>query len=96
MPDFGKPITFANLLHHTSGLRDWPETLVLSDVDLEAPITLEMILEMVRRQRELDFAPGEEYQYSNTGYNLLAAASPRSRTIVSRLDRCEPFPTAWA
>jgi CubicO group peptidase (beta-lactamase class C family) len=73
VPDFGKPITINNLLHHTSGLRDWPETLALSDVDMEAPITLDMILEMVRRQRELDFAPGEEEQYSNTGYNLLAA-----------------------
>ena len=73
VPDFGKPITINNLVHHTSGLRDWPETLALSDVDMEAPITLDMILEMVRRQRELDFAPGEEEQYSNTGYNLLAA-----------------------
>jgi len=32
---------------------------------------------MVRRQRELDFAPGEEHLYSNTGYNLLAAAIAR-------------------
>ena len=73
VPDFGKPITINNLVHHTSGLRDWPETLGLSDMDLEGPITLDTILEMVRRQRELDFAPGEEEQYSNTGYNLLAA-----------------------
>jgi CubicO group peptidase (beta-lactamase class C family) len=73
VPDFGKPITIGHLLHHTSGLRDWPETFLLSNVDFEAPITFEMILEMVRRQRELDFAPGEEFQYSNTGYNLLAA-----------------------
>ena len=73
VPDFGKPITINHLVHHASGLRDWPETLALSDVDMEAPITLDTILEMVRRQRELDFAPGEEEQYSNTGYNLLAA-----------------------
>ena len=73
VPDFGKPITINNLVHHTSGLRDWPETLALSDMDLEGPITLDTILEMVRRQRELDFAPGDEEQYSNTGYNLLAA-----------------------
>src|SRR5690242_11304826 len=71
VPDFGKAISIQNLLHHTSGLRDWPETLDLSGVDMEGPITLDMILEMVRRQRELDFAPGEEFQYSNTGYNLL-------------------------
>lgn len=73
VPDFGKPITIANLLHHTSGLRDWPETLSISGLDMQGPITLDTILEMVRRQRELDFAPGEEEQYSNTGYNLLAA-----------------------
>jgi CubicO group peptidase (beta-lactamase class C family) len=73
VPDFGKPITINHLVHHSSGLRDWPETLALSDMELEGPITLDTILEMVRRQRELDFAPGEEEQYSNTGYNLLAA-----------------------
>src|ERR1044071_7967796 len=55
LPDFGKPITIGNLLHHTSGLRDWPETLGLSGVDMEGPISLDTILEMVRRQRELDF-----------------------------------------
>ena len=71
VPDFGQPITIQNLLHHTSGLRDWPETLEYSGVD--GQITLDMILEMVRRQRELDFPPGTEYQYSNTGYSLLAA-----------------------
>jgi CubicO group peptidase (beta-lactamase class C family) len=74
LPDFGTPIQIQNLLHHTSGLRDWPETLELSDVSMAEPITLEMIVEMVRRQRELDFVPGTEFQYSNTGYNLLAAA----------------------
>jgi len=73
VPDFGQPITLAHLLYHTSGLRDWPESFLLSNLDFEAPITFEMILELVRRQRELDFAPGEQMQYSNTGYNLLAA-----------------------
>jgi CubicO group peptidase (beta-lactamase class C family) len=73
-PDFGRKITIGNLLHHTSGLRDWPETLFLSGADGSSPITLDMITAMVERQRELDFLPGEEFQYSNTGYNLLAAA----------------------
>src|SRR4030095_15332618 len=73
VPDFGKLITIGHLLYHTSGVRDWPEAFLLSDVDFESPISFEMILELVRRQRELDFAPGEKWQYSNTGYNLLAA-----------------------
>jgi len=74
VPDFGKLITIGNLVHHTSGLRDWPETLALAGIDLGGEITLDTILEMVRRQRELDFPPGQEHLYSNTGYNLLAAA----------------------
>jgi CubicO group peptidase (beta-lactamase class C family) len=74
VPDFGKPITIRHLLYHTSGLRDWPETLSLSGFDGGAIITLDTILEMVRRQQELDFTPGEEFQYCNTSYNLLAAA----------------------
>src|SRR5215510_1865268 len=65
VPDFGKTITIGHLLHHTSGLRDWPESFLLSNVDFEAPITFEMILDLVRRQRELDFVPGEQFQYSN-------------------------------
>jgi CubicO group peptidase (beta-lactamase class C family) len=74
VPDFGRTITIDNLLHHTSGLRDWPEMLALSGVDWSSPISLDMIMEMVAHQRELDFLPGEEFQYSNTGYSLLAAA----------------------
>jgi CubicO group peptidase (beta-lactamase class C family) len=73
VPDFGRPLTIRHLVYHTSGLRDWPETLALSGLDWSGVITLATILEMVQRQRELDFQPGEEYQYSNTGYNLLAA-----------------------
>src|ERR1041385_6390379 len=47
VPHFGKPISIHHLLHHTSGLRDWPETLSLSGVDMSSPLTLETILEMV-------------------------------------------------
>jgi CubicO group peptidase (beta-lactamase class C family) len=73
VPDFGKPITIRHLVHHTSGLRDWFETLMLSGIGPSDVITMDTILEMVERQRHLDFNPGEEHSYSNTGYNLLAA-----------------------
>lgn len=88
VPNFGKPITLGHLLYHTSGLRDWPEVFLLSNVDFRAPISFEMILEMVRRQRELDFVPGEKFQYSNTGYNLLAAtvAKVTGRSFRSWMD----------
>src|SRR5207247_11337175 len=73
VPDFGKPITIRQLLHHTSGLPDWPNLVVLSGIAPEELITSEMILELVRRQRELNFVPGDEFLYCSTGYNLLAA-----------------------
>lgn len=73
VPDFGKQITIRRLLHHTSGVRDWFEMLVLSGNTPSDIFKLDDILEMVRRQHDLDFAPGDEHSYSNTGYNLLAA-----------------------
>lgn len=70
MPDFG--ITIRHLVHHTSGLRDWPGTLAAAGYDMEDVISFDEILAMARAQQALNFSPGEEYSYSNTGYNLLA------------------------
>ena len=72
VPDFGKKITLKNLLHHTSGLRDWPEALFYAGWNYDEEASMDDILRMVKHQEELDFDPGAEYQYSNTGYNLLA------------------------
>jgi len=73
LPDFGKKITISNLLHHTSGLRDWPEGLHIAGWRWEDPIYFEDIIRMVYHQKQLDFDPGSRFSYSNTGYNLLAA-----------------------
>ena len=73
MPDLGKRITIDHLLHHTSGLRDWPSTLSVAGWRLDDVITSDQILAMAYTQRSLNFSPGAEYSYSNTGYNLLAA-----------------------
>lgn len=69
--DFGKPITISHLLHHTSGLRDQWQLLTMSSWREDDEITQEDVLKMVWRQRELNFAPGDEFMYSNTGYTLL-------------------------
>jgi CubicO group peptidase (beta-lactamase class C family) len=73
VPDFGKKITIHNLIHHTSGLRDWPEGLHAAGWRWDESFTYEDIMRMVHKQHDLDFDPGSQYQYSNTGYNLLAA-----------------------
>lgn len=72
LPDFGAKITIRNLLHHTSGLRDQWDLLELAgwrySLDL---ITNEDVMSVVTRQKELNFPPGSEYSYSNTGFTLL-------------------------
>ena len=64
MPDLGHTVTVDHLLTHTSGVRDW---VALGNLSSEEEDALTMIL----RQRGLNFAPGEEWSYSNSGYVLL-------------------------
>jgi CubicO group peptidase (beta-lactamase class C family) len=77
LADFGKKITVRHLLHHTSGLRDQWELLAMAGWRLDDVITKEHILKMVRNEKELNFDPGQQYLYSNTGYTLLAVIVER-------------------
>jgi len=72
MPDYGKPITIRHLIHHTSGLRDEFDLLAMAGYHMDDVITKEAILELAYRQQALNFSPGAEHLYSNTGYTLLA------------------------
>lgn len=77
VPDFGKKITIRHLIHHTSGLRDQWTLLGMAGWRLDDVITKEHIMKMVRHQKELNFDPGAENLYSNTGYTLLAVIVER-------------------
>lgn len=77
LPDFGVPITIRHLIHHTSGLRDQWQLLAMAGWRLDDVITRDQIMRMVRRQKELNFAPGDENLYCNTGYTLLAETVER-------------------
>lgn len=77
LPDFGPTITLRHLANHTSGLRDQWNLLAMAGWRLDDVITREHILRLVERQRELNFDPGEEYLYCNTGYTLLAEVVSR-------------------
>jgi CubicO group peptidase (beta-lactamase class C family) len=73
VPDYGTPITLRHLLNHTSGLRDWGSVMSLAGWPRGTRIyTHAHALDVISRQRALNFTPGAEYSYSNTGYNLLA------------------------
>ncbi len=72
LPVYERPITIRHLLHHTSGLRDYNVLLELAGFrpDADCP-TVEEALTIICRQKRLNFPPGEEYSYTNTGYFLL-------------------------
>jgi CubicO group peptidase (beta-lactamase class C family) len=72
LPDFGKKVTVRHLVDHTSGIRDWAAMMGYAGRDFEDIITYQEILRMAEHQKELNFVPGAEYTYSNTGYVLLA------------------------
>jgi CubicO group peptidase (beta-lactamase class C family) len=84
MHEFGTPITIRQLIHHTSGLRDQWNLLVMAGWRMDDVITRSQIMRIVSRQRELNFKPGDQHSYCNTGYTLLAE-------IVSRVSG-KPFP----
>lgn len=73
LPDFGDKITIRHLLHHTSGLRDQWSLLIMSGWRLSEDVVKdEDVLELVARQKALNFKPGDQHLYSNTGYTLMA------------------------
>jgi CubicO group peptidase (beta-lactamase class C family) len=79
IPNYGHRITIRHLLNHTSGLRDQWDLLYMARGRFdENRITESDVLEIVARQKALNFVPGTEYLYSNTGYTLAG-------TIVKRV-----------
>lgn len=78
LPDYGAPLTIAQVLSHTSGLRDWfGLAAVEGRPSGEHHFRNEDLLDIASRQRALNFPSGSEYLYSNTGWNLLALVVER-------------------
>jgi CubicO group peptidase (beta-lactamase class C family) len=77
VPDFGKIITLRHLASHTSGLRDQWNLLSMAGWRMDDVITKEHVLKLVSKQKELNFNPGDEYAYCNTGFTLLAEVVAR-------------------
>jgi CubicO group peptidase (beta-lactamase class C family) len=73
LPDYGTPLTIRHMLNHTSGLRDWGSVAGITGWPRTSRVyTHAHVLDIVSRQRALNFTPGTRYSYSNTGYNLAA------------------------
>ncbi|MBL8985936.1 MAG: beta-lactamase family protein, partial [Gemmatimonadetes bacterium] len=78
LPSYGAPITIDHMLRHTSGLRDYNGLLYLAGHRFEDFTDDDDALAVIVAQRNLNFAPGSRWDYSNTGFFLLS-------TIVKRV-----------
>jgi CubicO group peptidase (beta-lactamase class C family) len=81
---FKDTITIQHLIHHTSGLRDQWNLLAVAGWRLDDVITSDQIMKLLSNQTELNFKPGDEFVYCNSGFTLLAK-------IVERVTKT-PFP----
>lgn len=72
LPEFGDTIRIRHLLHHTSGLRSLHYLFGIAGWRGDDSRTNEDLYRFLERQRDLNFRPGEEYMYCNTGYMLMA------------------------
>ena len=79
LPDYGHVITLRQMIHMTTGFRDYITLLHLSgndDVaDFQSP---DDIFKIVVRQRGLNNIPGDEWIYSSTNYFLLGMVVKRA------------------
>ena len=75
LPDFPRyesPLTIRHFIHHTSGVRDNLTLWALTGRSVYDHVDKEAIYKMIKRQKELNFKPGEKYLYSNSCYFMLA------------------------
>ena len=70
-PEYAKNISIRNLLNHTSGIRDYLQISYLKGMGDDDFYTDENVMQWLTNQSDLNFTPGEEYLYSNSGYWLL-------------------------
>ena len=77
LPDFGDTVRIWHLISHTSGYREYLNSLVMSGRMLGDHVGYNEIIPLVQRQPELQNKPGDSYNYNNTGYALLAKVVER-------------------
>jgi CubicO group peptidase (beta-lactamase class C family) len=72
LPEYDRPIPVKSLIYHTSGLRDLYALMTIADIDVAGEISTPEFLDVIKRQSDLHFLPGDEHVYSNSGYTLMA------------------------
>jgi CubicO group peptidase (beta-lactamase class C family) len=72
IPQQNNPITIRHLIYHTSGLRDYLDLMDWSGMIYENNYSGQEIISLIARQQSLNFQPGAEQLYCNSGYFLLS------------------------
>lgn len=70
-PAYANEITISHLLNHTSGIRDYLQLAYLKGLGEDDHYVDEELMEWLVNQFDLNFPPGDEFLYSNSGYWLL-------------------------
>lgn len=78
LPDYGRRITLRQMLHHTSGFRDFLTLFSMAGKDVADVHSEPEIIDMIARQKALNNIPGDEFIYSNTNYYLLGVVLRRA------------------
>ncbi|MGI9579784.1 serine hydrolase domain-containing protein [Chryseobacterium sp. RRHN12] len=66
LPEYAKNITIRQLLHHTSGIRDY------ENLFSKKGLTNQEVMNWLSDLKNLDFTPDSEFKYSNSGYIILS------------------------
>jgi len=70
-PEYAEKITIKHLLNHTSGIRDYLMISYLKGLSEDDYYIDGDVMNWLINQSDLNFNPGEEFLYSNSGYWLL-------------------------
>ena len=76
--EYDETITIRHLLHHTSGLRDYTSLMRLLEIGDEDLFTPQQTIDLIARQKGLNFSPGTQHSYCNSGYFLLSVICQRA------------------
>jgi len=77
-PEYNAPIIVSHLIYHLSGIKDYFGLLELNGKSYLDHLETDEVYELIKSQKELDFPPGDQFQYSNSGYFLLYLIRPSS------------------
>jgi len=77
IPDYGHRITLHHLMTHTSGMRDYAGLFDLAGIPEQNLTNDQDAVDLIVRQKALNFNPGDEWDYSNTGFFLLSQVVKR-------------------